>query len=161
DYEDVRLARAVYTLLADLIVLARENQAAAPEAFHKLAERPRNLTLHRESAGQRKEIPTGFQQSVPGNTVFLVLVVLTTSGAFLLIERNRGLLRRLASSPMSRGAVVLGKWGARLLLGMVQVAFAMAAGVALFGVEWGPHLPAVLAVLLAYVGLGAALGMLL
>ncbi len=160
DYEDLRLARAVYTVLADLVLVTKDGGTATPEAFAGLAERPRPLTLRRESAGRRKEIPSGFQQSVPGSMVFLVLIVLSTSGATLVIERERGILRRLASAPMSRGAVVLGKWGARVLLASVQVAFAVAAGAVLFGVRWGPHVLTVGAVLLAFVALAAALGML-
>ena len=62
---------------------------------------------------------------------------------------------------MSRGAVVLGKWGARIALGAIQVAFALLTGTLLFHVRWGPHLWAVIAILLAYAALAAALGMLL
>ena len=62
---------------------------------------------------------------------------------------------------MSRGAVVLGKWGARMSLGVVQIAFAMIAGTVLFHVHWGPNLPMVVLVLLTYGSLAAALGMLL
>ncbi len=94
--------------------------------------------------------------------VMFTLLVLFTSGAVsLTIERNQGILRRLASSPMSRGAVVLGKWGARMAIGVVQIAFAMIAGSVLFHVGWGPHLPMVVLVLLVYGSLAAALGMLL
>ncbi|HKI18470.1 MAG TPA: ABC transporter permease [Isosphaeraceae bacterium] len=162
DYDRVRVARAVYTVLADLIALGVRGVEATPKSFDEFAARARNLTLSVESAGARKEIPTGFQQAVPGTMVFLTLMVLFTSGgATLQIERDQGILRRLASSPMSRGAVVLGKWGARLALGVVQIAVAMLAGTILFGIRWGPHLGAVVLVLLAFAALGAALGMLL
>ena len=62
---------------------------------------------------------------------------------------------------MSRGAVVLGKWGARMSLGAIQIAFAMITGSVLFHVHWGPNLPMVVLVLLVYGSLAAALGMLL
>jgi len=60
-----------------------------------------------------------------------------------------------------RGAVVVGKWGARWAMGMVQIAFAMIAGSVLFGVHWGPNLAVVALILLAYGSLAAALAMLL
>jgi ABC-2 type transport system permease protein len=162
DYDRVRLYRAVYTTLADLIVVSGENTGASKEAFEKLAAEPRTLTLRVQVAGKRRQPPTGFEQSVPGTMVMFTLLVLFTSGAVsLTIERHQGILRRLASSPMSRGAVVLGKWGARMAIGVVQIAFAMIAGTVLFHVGWGPNLPMVVLVLLVYGSLAAALGMLL
>jgi len=162
DYDRIRVARAVYTVLADLITLGVRGVEATPESFDELAARARTLTLSVESAGVRTEIPTGFQQAVPGTMVFLTLMVLFTSGGITLqIERDQGILRRLASSPMSRGAVVLGKWGARMALGVIQLAVAMLAGTILFGIRWGPHLGAVILVLLAFAALGASLGILL
>jgi ABC-2 type transport system permease protein len=155
----VRLYRAVYTTLADLIVVSGENAQASKQAFEKLAAEPRMLTLHVQPAGKRLDPPSGFEQSVPGTMVMFTLLVLFTSGGVsLTVERNQGILRRLASSPMSRGAVVLGKWGARMSLGVVQIAFALIAGTVLFHVRWGPNLPMVL---LVYGSLAAALGMLL
>lgn len=162
DYDQFRLSRAAYTVLADLVVIANGEGAAAPESFARLAAEPRPLQLDVKPAGKRVVAPRGFEQSVPGNMVMFTLLVLFTSGAVsLTIERNTGILRRLASSPMSRGAVVLGKWGARMTLGVIQIAFAMIAGSVLFGVRWGSNLPAVALVLLAYGSLAAALGMLL
>jgi ABC-type Na+ efflux pump permease subunit len=161
DYDQVRLSRAVYGLLADLIVLAKQGKPATTKAFRELARQPRRLTLEVASAGRRKTPPTGYEQSVPGSMVFLVLVVLFTSGVSLTIERQQGILRRLASCPMSRGAVVLGKWGARMTVGVIQVVFAMLTGTVLFGIDWGPNLPAVLAVLFTFASLAALAGMLL
>ena len=162
DYDRVRLYRAVYTTLADLIIVSSENAEVSKNAFEKLAADPRMLTLSVQPAGKRLDPPTGFEQSVPGTMVmFTLLVLFTTGGVSLTMERNQGILRRLASSPMSRGAVVLGKWGARMSLGIIQIAFAMIAGSVLFHVRWGPNLPMVVLVLLVYGSLAAALGMLL
>jgi len=46
-------------------------------------------------------------------------------------------------------------------LGAVQIIFAMLAGTVLFHIHWGPNLPMVVVILLAYGALAAALGMLL
>jgi ABC-2 type transport system permease protein len=162
DYDRVRLYRAVYTTLADLIVISGENTKVSKEAFEKLAAEPRMLTLKVQAAGNRRDPPVGFEQSVPGTMVMFTLIIMFTAGAVTLtMERSQGILRRLASSPMSRGSVVLGKWGARMALGVIQIAFAMIAGTVLFHVHWGPNLPVVVLVLLAYGSLAAALGMLL
>jgi len=118
------------------------------------------LGVEVKAAGKRIDPPIGFEQSVPGTMVMFTLLVMFTSGAVTLtIERRNGILRRLASSPMSRGAVVLGKWGARWAMGMVQIAFAMIAGRVLFHVHWGPNVVVLAAVLAAYGALAASLGM--
>jgi len=162
DYDRVRLTRAVYTVLADLVVVTSAGGAATKERFDQLEAEPHTLTLDVKPAGRRVQPPTGFEQSVPGTMVMFTLLVLFTSGAVTLtIERHQGILRRLASSPMSRGAVVGGKWGARMAVGIIQLTFAMIVGSVLFHVRWGSNLPAVALVLLAYGALAATLGMLL
>jgi ABC-2 type transport system permease protein len=161
-YDQVRIARAVYTLLADLAAVRGNGAVPTPERFAAFDTQPRALTLDVHSAGNRVAAPSGFEQSVPGVMVMFTMLVLFTSGAAsLTIERRLGILRRLASSPMSRGAVVLGKWGARMAVGAIQIVFAMAVGRILFHVHWGANVPIVLALLLAYGGLAAALAMLL
>jgi ABC-type Na+ efflux pump permease subunit len=162
EYDRVRISRAVYTVLADLVAVGASGSEPTPERFVELAAAPRTLEVDVRSAGQRTVPPTGFEQSVPGTMVMFTLLVLFTSGAVTLtIERRSGILRRLASSPMSRGAVVLGKWGARMAIGAIQIAFAMLTGTVLFHVDWGRNLPVVLLVLLTYAALAAALAMLL
>ena len=120
------------------------------------------MRLEIAPAGERLEPPSGYEQTIPGVMVMFVLLVMCTSGAVLLvIERRQGLLRRLACAPISRGQLVLGKWGGKFALGMVQIAFAMLAGTVIFGMNWGAHLHAVISVMLTYGAMMAALGMVL
>jgi ABC-type Na+ efflux pump permease subunit len=162
-YDQVRVARAVYGVLADVALAALEGGAPPDRAaIERVAATPRTLTLDVAEAGRRARVPTGFEQAVPGTMVMFTLLVLLTSGAIsVVLERKEGLLRRLASTPLPRGGIVLGKWGARMALGVVQIGFAMAAGTLLFHVSWGPDWPALIAVLLAWAALAAALGLLL
>lgn len=161
DFDEVRVQRAAYTTLADLVTLAQEG-TVDEAALAELNAAPRNLTLEVSQAGERKRIPDGFEQAVPGTMVMFTLLVMLTSGAVLLvIERREGLLRRLAATPLSRGSVAAGKWGGKLVLGSLQIAFALIAGRLLFGLDWGPQLPMVLLVLLVYAALVSALGVLL
>lgn len=162
DYERTRLDRAVYSLASDVAVLRNKGTAASPSAFAQLAAGPRRLSLRVSSSGQRKLPPIGFEQAVPGMLVmFTMLVLLNVGGVTILTERRLGILRRLASSPVSRPSVVLAKWGARFSLGMVQILFAMLTGTVLFKVHWGDHLGAVILVLASYAGMIAVFGLLL
>lgn len=162
DYENFRAGRAVYGVLADLIAARGGGEAATPESFAKLAAMPRTVTVDAQPAGNRRRVPTGFEQAIPGILVMFSLLVMVTSGSVLLvIEREQGLLRRLASAPLTRAQVVTGKWLGKLALGFVQVAFGMIAGTVLFKMDWGPDLPAVVGTLVAWSAFTAALGLLL
>jgi ABC-type multidrug transport system permease subunit len=161
-YENVRAGRAVYAVLADLVVARERPDSSLAVAFAALDSMPRALTLEVRSAGKEERIPTGFEQAIPGTMVMFVLLVMTTSGAIMLVvEREQGLLRRLASAPIDRLSVVLGKLLGKFVLGVVQIAFAMGAGTLLFGMRWGADLPMVVVVLLAYGVLTAGIGVLL
>ena len=161
-YDEVRVARAVYTVLADLVAASLGEGGASPESFAALDTAPRPVTLHVRTAGKREVPPTGFSQAIPGTMVMFTLLVLLTSGALLLVvEREQGLLRRLASTPVRPASIVAGKWMARMALGLVQLAFGMLVGSLLFGMEWGASIAMVGLVLVAWAGFSASLGLLL
>ncbi len=157
-----RVTRAAYTVLAQLAALEAQGQTPTEAALDALADQPRALQLTVESAGPRRHVPTGFEQAIPGTLVMFTLLILLTSGAVqLVIERERGQLSRLASAPLTRSQIVWGKWAGKLGLGLVQVAFAVAAGTWLFGMDWGPDLPAVALVLAGWAAFCASLALLL
>lgn len=162
DFDRIRVGRAVYGVVADLAVLQAEGEEPGPEGFRALREAPRSVSLTVQPAGRRVEPPSGFSQAVPGTMVMFTMLVLLTSGSItLLIEREKGLLRRLASTPISTSSVVAGKWSARLAVGLIQIAFAMVAGSLLFGVGWGGALGMVCVVLFAWAAFNGSAAILL
>ncbi|HET9233716.1 MAG TPA: ABC transporter permease [Candidatus Eisenbacteria bacterium] len=161
DYDRFRVQRAAFGTLGQLIA-ASETGPPTPEGLAIVAAAPQIVRLEVTPAGKRRIVPTGFEQAVPGTMVMFTLILLLTSGAVLVIlERKEGLLRRLASSPLDRSTILLGKWGGRMMLGMIQIGFAMIVGTLLFHVRWGSNLPMLLVVLFFYGGLAAILGLLL
>ena len=162
DYDELRVSRAIYTVLTDLIVTTDMGRRPTAQNLDSLNAMPRALSLEVTSAGNRKTPPSGYEQAIPGIMVMFILLVMATSGAILLVvERRQGLLRRLACTPIDRTSVVLGKWGGKMMLGVVQIGFAMLAGTILFKMDWGPNLSMVIAVLLVYGALMATMGILL
>lgn len=162
DYEILRIQRALYTTVADIAVAGARSGALTAAALEALNATPRFASLEVVPAGKRREIPSGFDQAIPGILVMFTLLVLLTSGSALLAnERARGLLRRLASAPLSRAEVVGGKWGARMGLAAVQVAAALAVGTWVFGMHWGPDVAMVLLVLASWAAFCASAGLLL
>ena len=110
DSSSLQVKRAAYTVLADVIATSELSGKVTLEALAALDARPRSLTLSVSMAGDRRDIPQGFEQTIPGTMTMMTLLVMLTSGAVgLLIERREGLLRRLAFAPMTRGEIVLGQ----------------------------------------------------
>ncbi|CAN5307415.1 N/A [soil metagenome] len=160
--DEIRIRRAAYTVLADLLACASASQEPSLQAFERLGNLPRQLKVEVQPAGKRQSIPMGFMQAIPGTMTMFTMTVLLTSGAGTLVaERRRKVLSRLASAPITRNQVVLGKWGSRLGLGLVQISFAMLAGTLLFRMNWGPDLLMVIVVLLAWGGVCASFALLL
>ncbi len=163
-YDMFRIQRATLQTLADLALLEAADTPPTAEAFKALRERKPTLsmTTRRARSDGSQRVPSGFEQAVPGTMVMFTLVILLTAGATqLLTERREGLLRRLASAPISRGSVVLGKWGGKFGLALVQIAFAMLLGRLAFGVHWGPHLFTVFALMASYAAFLASCALLL
>jgi len=163
DFELIRLQRGLYTALADIVVAdATAADALTAADLVALNDVPRNWKLEVSPAGERKKIPSGFEQAIPGILVmFTILVLLTTGGTMLVIERKQGLLRRLASAPFSRRDVIAGKWGGRMLIAVVQITVALLFGTYLFEMAWGPNFAMVVLVLAVWAGFCASAGLLL
>lgn len=162
NFDDVRVGRALYTTLFDLAVLRARDEPLEAAAFARLRAEPRPLVLDVAPAGERRTPLSGVQQSIPGTMVMFTLILLLTGGTIpIVLERRAGLLRRLASTPISRGEVVAGRWLSNFGLGLVQIAWAIAVGTLMFGVDWGPHPWALALVLVPWTGLCSGLALVL
>lgn len=162
-YEAIRMQRGLYTVLADVVAAASKSDSPlSAEALSSLNAETRIWQLDVSTAGQRQEIPSGFDQAIPGIVVMFTLLVLLTSGSsMLVIERTQGLLRRLASAPMTRTEVVAGKWGGRMVLATLQIGFAVLIGTYVFKMQWGPDVPMIIIVLACWAAFCASAGLLL
>ncbi len=158
-YDDIRIQRALYETLADIVLLDRDKIDLTIEAFDSRRDRPGLIGLEVEQAGTYHEPPDGFQQAVPGTMVMFVLIILLTGGAYLLItERQEGHLRRLAAAPVEKIDVFASKGLSRLGMGIVQISVGLAAGAFVFKVDWGQHFGALFLILLLWGAVAAALG---
>ncbi len=159
-FEEIRIQRALYTALADIVIADATTGPLSAEALITLNNAPRVWQLEVSPAGERLDIPSGFEQAVPGILVmFTILVLLTSSGTMLVQERTQGLLRRLASTPISKAEVIAGKWDGRMVLAAIQISVALVVGTFLFRMNWGPNLGMVMVVLVAWGGFCASAGL--
>ena len=160
EFEEIRINRALYTVLADIVIADATTGPLSAEALITLNNAPRVWQLDVSPAGERRDIPSGFQQAVPGILVmFTLLVLLTSSGTILVQERTQGLLRRLASTPISKAEVIAGKWDGRMVLAAIQIVVALIFGTFLFEMDWGPNLGMVILVLVVWGGFCASAGL--
>lgn len=161
-FDQVRVSQALYSLLLDMIVVRREGHPITPASMQEVAARPRALAIDTHRAGARPDPPIGFAQTIPGTMVMFTMMILLTGGSILLVsERRAGLLRRLASTPVSRASALLGKWLGRMGLAIVQLAFSMLLGMVLFDMDWGSALFAVCLLLFLWAAFNASLSLLL
>ncbi len=88
------------------------------------------VVIESRFAGQATIAPRGFAQSIPGNTVmFVMLIALTYGAATISGERSGGQLRRLVTTPVSRGEIAAGKIAGRLVIASLQISVLMAVGI--------------------------------
>ena len=140
------LHRAVIRLLAD-------------ESFGPQEVSADQVKVHASYAG-RRVTPSGYAQTVPGNLVMFVLMVSMSYGAGLLAhEKKTRTLARLATSPLTRRELILGKLAGRMLMATVQVTLFVLLGLTFYKMDWGSSPLGLVLVLLSLIACAAALGL--
>jgi ABC-2 type transport system permease protein len=122
---------------------------------------PPTKAISTQSELVQNQIPTGFEQSSPGQLVTWVLTTLLGGSEAFVYERNKGTLRRLLITPNRKGIIFTGKILGRLIMGIVQMILLIGFGALVLNVNWGKDYLA-LAIMLFCFGLaGTALGIML
>lgn len=160
--DEARVRRAVIRTLGDLAVVAAADSGLTDAAFARQGARPSAVALDVQLAFPAPHIATGMRQSVPGILVMFILMVLVTGGTErLFVDRKDGLLRRLASSPLTRGEIVLSRILSRAIIGMLMALFALILGATLFRIDWGSRWLLLLLLLAVYTLSAAGMAVLL
>jgi ABC-2 type transport system permease protein len=160
-----RIVSAIASVLGRLVEAHDTVDPGHPVTAETLAALPAAedlVTIESSFAGEATVVPSGFAQSVPGNTVMFVLLVAMTYGAAAISgERTRGQLQRLATTPASRAEIIAGKIVGRFVIATAQITVLMAVAViaaATTDVNIGDHPFSTWVVLLFYAGAVAPLG---
>ena len=127
-------AQAVDLNQVKVLLLLMDKDAAAladPLDEERISLRESNLTRN------RKEV-TNFEQNVPGFSImFMLLAVIFGTSMSLHDEREWGTLPHLLVAPVGFTWILLGKLGARFVLGLLQMIALFAWGHWMFGVSLG------------------------
>lgn len=122
-----RILAAISRVIARLVEAVDDGGPLTVETFEAVQAVPDSVTVDTRFAGRARIVPGGFVQSVPGNVVMFVLLVMLTYGAASLSdERTRGILRRLGSAPVERWELIAGKIAGRFLIAVAQISLLIA-----------------------------------
>ena len=158
--ERLRLKKSLYIFLANYLTLQKNNKKISADAIKQLNQKNPNLSLKVQSILSYESVPSGFEQVIPGLMIMFILMIMLSSGASLLvIERNQGLLRRLASTPISRLEIVGGKWLGKMSIGFIQIILGLLLGYWFFKMDWGESLGMIIIILLCWSAFCAALAL--
>jgi ABC-2 type transport system permease protein len=154
---EARIYRAITRVLATLIEMGAYDigkDSINVVKYQEAMATKDQVRVDSDYAGEARVIPDGFAQSIPGNVVmFVMLITMTYGAAAISAERSTGILRRLATGPLSSTEIVLGKILGRLAIALFQIGVLMVVGFLanrFLGVYIGNDLFGVLLVLLAY-----------
>ncbi len=162
NFQVFKLYKAIYQTLGDVLVLDKLNPNQSKLDFTEVNNLPQHIMLDVGSAGEARTIPNGYKQAVPGILVMFIMMSAVTSGAIsLLLERQSGILERLAATPIARSQIILGKCLGKWFLTACQLIYGMLAGSLLFSIDWGPHSFMVFVLLLSWAGACAGLAVLM
>jgi ABC-2 type transport system permease protein len=142
---------------AKVLLLLMEKQAATladPLTPQMITLRERNLT------GNRLAV-TSFELNLPGFSImFLLVAVIFSTALGLHDERDWGTLPRLLMAPLRFTSVLLGKLGARVVVGIVQLLILLVWSHVVFGISLGRSPLALAAVVCSVVLATVATGVL-
>lgn len=149
---EVRITRAIVSLTSAIFSVVSDHPDAelSEDALNQALSREKPVNLDVRFAG-RRQVPAGFQQSVPGYLVMFVLMNLLIFGGLAISqERSNGALRRIAMHPVSNGQLVTGKILGRFLLGIVQIVYLLVVSGLFFGIDYGGNLLPIATTLLIF-----------
>jgi ABC-type multidrug transport system permease subunit len=162
DQNQFSIEKALYQTLGDVLLLIKSKSNHPNFGFDEVNKLPKNIKLEVSSAGEKLEIPNGFNQAVPGILVMFIMMIALTSGATSLYqERETGVLKRLAATPITRKQIILGKCLGKWFLAVLQLFYGMLLGWLVFNIYWGTHLFTIVLILLFWAAFNSSLAVLL
>jgi len=162
DRDQFSIEKALYQTLGDILIMKKISGSTNGDSFDKVNNLEKNINVEISSAGEKLNIPSGFNQAVPGILVMFIMMIALSSGALsLFLERQSGVLKRLAATPLTHPEIILGKWLGKFFITILQMVYGMFIGWLLFKIHWGNHLSIIIVILLLWAAFNSALAVLL
>jgi ABC-type multidrug transport system permease subunit len=156
------IEKALYQTLGDILVVKKLAATNSEIDFNAINNMERNIKVDIQSAGEKQESPSGFNQAVPGILVMFIMMIAISSGSLaLFLERKSGVLKRLAATPLTNKEIIMGKWLGKWFITILQLVYGMIMGWLLFKIHWGNHIVAIFIIFLIWAAFNSALAVLL
>ncbi|MFK8011554.1 MAG: ABC transporter permease [Marinicellaceae bacterium] len=156
------IEKALYQTIGDLLVINKIKLTDDSIDFNAVNNMPRNISVDIQTAGEKQEIPSGFNQAVSGILVMFIMMIALSSGSLsLFLERKSGVLKRLAATPLTHQEIIIGKWLGKWFITILQLIYGMIIGWLVFKIHWGNHVIAIFLILLLWAAFNSALAVLL
>jgi ABC-2 type transport system permease protein len=175
-----RAVQAVIGKIGQSVEIARRSVAEAEKItpFQSSTDRQAYFTTALESAGTLlKESPdriTEAQGNTPdqieydpranssaGQLITWVFIPLIGLSELFAAERQKGTLRRILTTPTSKGTYIFGTITSQVLIAMVQMILLVGFGILVMKLNWGQNIPALAIMLISAALAAAALGTML
>ncbi|QNO14523.1 ABC transporter permease [Alkalicella caledoniensis] len=119
-----------------------------------------NFRWSDKEQGETLLIPTGMNQSSPGMAIMFTLMTVVMSGAAtILLQKEKGTLARLLTTPNDKWTIIAGNTVAIYLLGLLQMLAMIIIGQLFLGVNWGNDILATLLLTFTFVFAATGIGM--
>jgi|GEM_PF-3106106 len=130
----VYLAQFTLQMIKSAIWIREHN--LNPDDFHAVFSRAPGVKL-KETAGERKQIPSGFSLSFPGNLIMFVMMnILIYGGISLRQDMESGITRRTLVAPVSKSGFITASILFRTIIGVFQALIILIAGQLFFHVNY-------------------------
>jgi ABC-2 type transport system permease protein len=146
---------------SDRVGVSREQALAAARQAQPLIANVA-VDVDAETVGESNAndyLPPGLGYQAPSNLILFVFITSLAASALMIQSRQLRVTQRMFSTPTSTRAILGGEALARFAIAGLQAIFIFAAGLLLFGVEWGQPLGAA-ALIFVWVLVGTSVGML-
>jgi ABC-type Na+ efflux pump permease subunit len=108
--------------------LQKRQGTGSPTAGIKVEETAGAKLFLRHAGGERNDLPTPLQQTVPGWSLFAMFFIVVPLSQGVHRERSEGTLKRMLTLGVPRIAIVLGKFLPYVFVGVIQFTGMMAVG---------------------------------
>jgi len=133
---DTKISQAIVKLIAELVMYGNRDMQEFFTARSPYRDLVRVKT--RLPAGTITKVPSGFDHTIPGILVqFVMMMVLIYGGISVMEDRKKRVLARILYSSASYAELFGGKFLGRLLMGLLQSAILIAAGMLFFHLNLG------------------------
>ena len=152
-------------LLRDLLQSARRfynepSAAAGTESSRRGMTMPYAVNEEAITSGENVAY-NGYAHSFAGMCIQFILFASIDLGVGILLERQRGLWKRLRSAPISRMTLLLGKAASGALIALLTLAVSFAFAMIVFGVRINGSIPGFFAVAVATAVMASTFGLLI